>query len=228
MVQGIDQIILAVADLESAVGEYASLLGPQTRRLRMGPDKVGFLLANTTLVLRQQSDNEGRIVGLVLADETAGDCEQALSNSRDLELWRLNPESTTSLRELHRPTRRVDHIVLRTADAEDCVSLFRDALGMRLALDQTVPEWGGRMLFFRSGKLTLEIIEAQDKRPEQDYFWGIAYECQDIEQEAGRLVAAGVNLSELRKGRKPGTRVATLKSHDLGVPTLLLQPASRG
>ncbi len=42
---------------------------------------------------------------------------------------------------------------------------------------------------------------------------------------AARLRAAGVSLSELRKGRKPGTRVATVKSHCLGLPTLLLEPA---
>jgi hypothetical protein len=98
-------------------------------------------------------------------------------------------------------------------------------LGIRLALDQTVPEWGGRMLFFRAGKLTLEVIDSGSDGPGQDYFWGIAYQCPDIVEIAGQLAERGVELSELRAGRKPGSRVATLKSHNLGIPTLLLEPA---
>ena len=40
-------------------------------------------------------------------------------------------------------------------------------------------------------------------------------------RRAAKLVALA------RAGRKPGTRVATIKSHDLGIPTLLLEPALR-
>ncbi len=116
----------------------------------------------------------------------------------------------------------VDHLVLRTGDADDCIRLFRDDIGMRLALDQTVQEWGGRMLFFREGGMTLEVIENSSKRPEQDFFWGICYRCGDIDAVHAELVARGVLLSDIREGRKPGTRVATIKSHVGGVPSLLL------
>jgi hypothetical protein len=33
-----------------------------------------------------------------------------------------------------------------------------------------------------------------------------------------------VQLSPVRKGRKPGTLVASVKSHDMGIPTLLVEP----
>ena len=36
----------------------------------------------------------------------------------------------------------------------------------------------------------------------------------------------GIAASSMREGRKPGTLVATLKSHNLGIPTLLIQPAT--
>jgi hypothetical protein len=32
-----------------------------------------------------------------------------------------------------------------------------------------------------------------------------------------------VEISNIRDGRKPGTRVCTAKSHTLGVPTLLIE-----
>jgi catechol 2,3-dioxygenase-like lactoylglutathione lyase family enzyme len=121
----------------------------------------------------------------------------------------------------------VDHVVLQTRDAEDCIALYRDRLGIRLALDQEVPEWGGRMLFFRVGKMTLEVIANPDTGPAPPRFWGVAFQCADIDAEHARLASGGVELSEIRDGRKPGTRVATVKSHCLGLPTLLIEPASR-
>ncbi|GAB3109142.1 hypothetical protein G8770_23135 [Aestuariicella hydrocarbonica] len=122
------------------------------------------------------------------------------------------------------PITSVDHIVLHTNDADDCIRLFGDGgLGIRLALDKNVPEWGGRMLFFRVGKLTLEIIEPTTPFAGDDFFWGIAFRVDDIQAVHRRLSRAGVSLSQPRKGRKPGTWVVTVNSHQLGIPTLLLQ-----
>lgn len=118
---------------------------------------------------------------------------------------------------------RVDHIVLYTNDAAASVKLFENDLSMRLALDKTVPEWGGRMLFLRCGKLTLEIIAPTEAFDGADYFWGLAYQVVDIDKTHQRLSAQGVSVSDVRLGRKPGTRVMTVKSHHLGVSTLLIE-----
>ena len=117
---------------------------------------------------------------------------------------------------------RVDHIVLRSNDGDACAALFADLLGLRLALDQYKPEWGGRMLFFRSGKLTLEVIAPDDGLKAGDYFWGFALKIADLEAEYQRLTDSGVALSEIRAGRKPATRVVTVKSHSGGIPVLLV------
>ena len=114
--------------------------------------------------------------------------------------------------------------MLRTRDAEACIALFTDQLGGRLALDKSAPEWGGRMLFFRTGQLTLEVIEAEKDKPSRDRFWGIAYQCPDIQETVGLLLENGVEVSDIRAGRKPGTRVATVKSACQGIPTLLIEP----
>ena len=81
------------------------------------------------------------------------------------------------------------------------------------------------MLFFRAGKLTLEVIQSDDAQPDENFFWGIAYQCSALEATTEALVERGVVLSGLREGRKPGTRVATVKSHGLEIPTLLIEPA---
>ena len=121
----------------------------------------------------------------------------------------------------------VDHIVLMTRDSDACIRLFgENGFGMRLALDQLVPEWGGRMLFFRCGKMTLEVIHNLDDPPRQDFFWGITYLCEDLDASLSGFDKVGVAHSPVREGRKPGTRVASMKSHNLGIPTLLIEPAA--
>jgi catechol 2,3-dioxygenase-like lactoylglutathione lyase family enzyme len=122
----------------------------------------------------------------------------------------------------------VDHVVVRSHDAERTREFYGDTLGLRLALDRSFPKFGSRLLFFRTGGLTVEIGSRLDGDPEPDAadeFWGIAYQVPDVDAAVERLGAAGVAVSESREGRKPGTRVATVKDSTHGVPTLLIQPA---
>lgn len=48
----------------------------------------------------------------------------------------------------------------------------------------------------------------------------------DLDAEAAntRLKASGFDVSELHPGRKPGTRVFTVRNNTLGVPTLFVKP----
>ena len=103
-------------------------------------------------------------------------------------------------------------------------SLFGTQLGIRLALDHTKPEWGVRQLFFRTGGVTVEVVEPLDreKAPKSERFWGVAWRVPDIAAAVARLAKAGLDVSEVRKGRKPGTEVATIRKPTNGVPTLLI------
>ncbi len=225
MFAAFDQILIDVQDLSQAISEYNQLLGPLT----VDDDRALLPLGNVHLSIGQDSTlDEARITGLKLLDEALprGQSQPIDSGNRKLNLARSHSRhaqynDTPGETGIY----AVDHIVLQSNDADDCIRLFGDELGLRLALDQQVPEWGGRMLFFRMGKMTLEIIHNLEKPPEQDFFWGITYLCQDIEQTVAALDTRGVAHSPIREGRKPGTRVATIKSHCLGLPTLLVGPA---
>ena len=122
----------------------------------------------------------------------------------------------------------VDHIVVNTTDPDGASSLFGEpGLNIRLALDQTVEKWGGRMLFFRTGGITIEVVGKLADDPvarQKDAYWGVAFRTPNIEETHARLVREGIAVSEVRKGRKPGTCVATVKSHTLDIPTLVIGP----
>ena len=120
----------------------------------------------------------------------------------------------------------VDHVVVKTQSADAAKTFYGNQLGIHLALEQDVPEWGGVQLFFRASSMSIEVI-AFDKAPEQDELWGLALKTDDVEATHARLIESGVEISDVRNGRKPGTRVCTVKSHTLGVPTLLIEHPSR-
>jgi len=118
----------------------------------------------------------------------------------------------------------LDHVVVRTPDPERAVALYGGRLGLDLRLDRTNPERGNRLLFFVCGNLVVEISHDTRKgvRPGLDGIWGMAWRSDDIERSHARMSAAGVAVSEIRTGNRPGTRVFTVKSHTAGVPTLVI------
>ena len=116
----------------------------------------------------------------------------------------------------------VDHVVVQTKDADAAKLFFGGQLGIRLALEQNVPAWGGTQLFFRTNSMSIEVI-ASSKVADVDMLWGIALKTQDIRAIHERLIESGVAVSEVREGRKSGTLVLTVKSNALDVPTLLIE-----
>jgi catechol 2,3-dioxygenase-like lactoylglutathione lyase family enzyme len=123
----------------------------------------------------------------------------------------------------------IDHAVVRTTDADAAITLYRDGLGLRLALDRTFPDWGMRLAFLRVGGVTVEI--AQPLRDTSlaagtDQVWGLSWRVLNADAARTRLADAGLDVSEVRPGRRPGTRVVSVKHGTCGVPTLLIEPAA--
>lgn len=119
----------------------------------------------------------------------------------------------------------LDHIVINTPNPDRAAANYGARLGLDLRLDRTAPEWKTRFLFFRLGGLTLEIINRLDDESDpqsSDRIWGVTWSVHDIEGARARLTGKGLNCSDIRTGRKPGTRVFTVKSGTLGVPTLFI------
>jgi catechol 2,3-dioxygenase-like lactoylglutathione lyase family enzyme len=226
-----DRIVVTVLDLPAAVDQYQRLFGvpPLNREPLLPPSVAWWDLRNTVIELAAGDVARPRLQGIVFSAPEAGAHDGPVANTLGIDVRICNGAMTASARRANPGAAAcgfsVDHVVLRTGDAQSCIDLFAGELGLRLALDKTAPQWGGRMLFFRAGKLTLEVIASDEEQPEGTHFWGLAYACPDLEQRVLSLAAHGVSVSKVREGRKPGTAVATVKSHCLEIPTLLIQPA---
>jgi catechol 2,3-dioxygenase-like lactoylglutathione lyase family enzyme len=124
----------------------------------------------------------------------------------------------------------LDHLVINTPNPERAVATYGARLGLRFALDRTAEQWKTRFLFFRLGGLTLEVIhrlgDAHDASA-NDQIWGLTWETADLAAARARIAAAGLDVSEIRTGRKPGSEVFTVRNGTQGVPTLFIAHTSR-
>jgi catechol 2,3-dioxygenase-like lactoylglutathione lyase family enzyme len=118
---------------------------------------------------------------------------------------------------------RLDHVVINTNDADSFIDIYKDAFGIRLALDKTIKHWKKRMLFFRLSKTTIEVIEEQNDQETADTLWGLAWNVASIEETHKRLLGEGIDITPIKKGIKDKTLVATINSHTHNVPTLLIE-----
>ena len=121
---------------------------------------------------------------------------------------------------------KLDHVVLNTNDADGFINIYRDIFNIRLALDRVIEHWKTRMLFFRLNKTTIEVVEQKNDDVNPDKLWGLAWEVESIKEAHERLTNDGIEITEVKKGIKENTLVATIKSHTNNVPTLLIEHLS--
>ena len=140
-----------------------------------------------------------------------------LAKERPLSV-RTSPASVTAM----------DHVVVATADPERAAALYGARLGLDMALDRSHPDWG-QLMFFRSGDLIVEIVHrpGKDTDAARDRLWGLSWRVADADATRARLLSDGVEVSEVRTGRKPGTRVLTVRSGTCGIPTLLVERTAK-
>jgi catechol 2,3-dioxygenase-like lactoylglutathione lyase family enzyme len=119
----------------------------------------------------------------------------------------------------------LDHIVITTPNPDRALGLYGAKFGLDLRLDRANAQWGARQLFFRCGGAVFEVGASLKTPPsdDPDRFGGLAWRVTDPDGAHARLAAEGFDVSEVRTGRKPGTKVFTVRDAPAGVPTLMIE-----
>jgi catechol 2,3-dioxygenase-like lactoylglutathione lyase family enzyme len=215
------------------------------QRIRSILDAQGEGLASICFRTGDIAKMYRRLDRLTLKPEPVADVESRDAVSNDTMSWKRTRTATETTRGIRlfflelakeRPLSAhtavgaitaMDHVVVSTSDPERAAALYGARLGLDMALDRSHPDWG-RLMFFRCGDLIVEVTHRPGKETDtsQDRLRGLCWRVSDIDATHARLVEAGVDVSEVRTGRKPGTRVMTVRSGTSGVPTLLVQPSA--
>jgi catechol 2,3-dioxygenase-like lactoylglutathione lyase family enzyme len=238
MIDALDHVTLAVADLPRALGDYAALLGcePDGNRFRLGNIALDLVaasaagLAGITFATRDLAKAhrllgqralapEQRDVAIALPVAQTYGIPIALTTASAGNAPPADPGVMTGL----------DHLVIGTPDPERAIVLYAGRLGLDLRLDRSNPDWGMRLLFFRCGDLVVEVAHrlAGGATDGPDRFYGFSWRVADIAAAHTRITAAGFNVSEIRSGRRPGTRVFTVHDRTHGAPTIVLGPTGQ-
>ncbi len=217
----LDSVQIGAKDLAAAVRSYSLLL--ECRPQPSADGTFRFQLAQGAIELVQGADKIGSI----------------RFRSRDEKVTRrrfvhglemlLSPCEATKPGVGAGRVEAIDHIVIQTADANRALALWRDEMGLRLALDREFAPRGLRLLFFRSAGITLEVASAIPAAASaaDDSYQGVAYRVNDLVGFREHLASNGFDVSEIRPGFKAGTTVVTVRSGTAGVATLLLQDPNR-
>jgi catechol 2,3-dioxygenase-like lactoylglutathione lyase family enzyme len=202
--EGVLSLTFAVQDAEEA---YRAL---RARGLRVAPPE------------------EGEAQGLDGAQRTFRTLELSRRSTRGIPVFGVERPDAGALRAQGAPladaAEALDHVAIRTSDADAVKSVYGDGLGLRLALDRDFGPM--RMLFFRTGGVTLEFVQDASVGAD-DAFYGLAFRVRDIEGAHARLSRHGFDLNAVRAGNKPGTQVFTVRSGTHGVPTLIIRDPAR-
>ncbi|MDX9996955.1 MAG: VOC family protein [Phenylobacterium sp.] len=235
MITGLDHIVVTAKDVEAAAAAFSALLG---RQADWRGEEAWFQLSNTALRVGR---GEADAIAALAFDTDDVDAAARLAQRRGLSgdasgfdvagipvrlvapraAFALSPASGRE----SAAVAALDHVVVRTRNIDRAVANFGGRLGLDLRLDRSNPAWGARQLFFRCGNAVVEFgaslsAPASD---EPDGFGGLAWRVVDPDAARARLADAGFDVSEVRDGRKPGTKVFTVRSGVPGAPSLMIQ-----
>lgn len=246
MISKLGAVVVGVNDLTAAVLDYEALTGVAgvLEQFR-GEQSACFHLANMCLRLVTTAGRQGlkqlafqssdltaakrrlKQMGLSVIEAESDDDFLSLSpdTTRGISLAVTTAADSTVMSEAPNPLiAGLDHAVIASGDGDYTAALLSGRLQLDLRLDLTNPDWDSRLMFFRCGDLIIEVYQPLSKPlpPEQDRFFGLSWRTLNIDATHAALTERGFNVSPVKAGRKPGTRVCTVRDKTHGVPTLIL------
>jgi len=239
-------VVIGAGDLDAARARYATLLATTPRpldgggwRFRLGPGEVDVVAAAPGLRAVRFAVEGGEAPpadfhGIAVRIEATAELDAGASRDSNRDTGAAgaspDPQGVGAAVTPSAPGLAIDHVVVFTPNPERAIALWRDGVGLRLALDRVFEQRKLRLTFFRTNGMTLEYAHPLTDAPAAgpDAFYGVSYRVPNLAAHRERLLAAGFDVSELRPGMKPGTFVASVRNHTAEVPTLLIEHPPRG
>lgn len=201
-----------------------------------GLSGINFLVPDIDaahLRFRRLSLHPDEVSGVDLRDKETGETRswkrtklpRAVTHGVDLSCLEVPIRAQSSRVTTEASVERMDLVVVSTADPERAAALYGARLGLDFFFDRTNRETGARLMQFGVGDMLIEVTSNPDRQNngKPDALWGIAWSVADADAARARLAAAGRNVSDVKTGAKPGTRVFTLRDGTCNVPTLFVQ-----
>jgi catechol 2,3-dioxygenase-like lactoylglutathione lyase family enzyme len=246
-IKGLHHVEISVSGFDQAVGDFEALFGIQARPAAGAG--VAFDLGNVTLLVRANTvsgslglvcfevDKPERMarrlqhlgIGTERDDDPTQPGRVRLNRSQTYAVplgYALEPRPPAAPGARDTEILGLDHLVLGTRQPDRAAALYGARLGLDMRTDITRAEWGVRLMFFRCGDLIVEIAQnlREDVQIADDQFYGFSWRTRDIDKTHARLTQQGFNLSAIRTGRRPGTRIFTVRDRTAGIPTVILEP----
>jgi catechol 2,3-dioxygenase-like lactoylglutathione lyase family enzyme len=239
MITALDHLVLRASFRDGAVGAYETLLGRRAENGRLRVGNVGLVFEDeastahlSSMVFATPSlEKAARLLErrAVAAEQTSDVLSLSTAATHQVPIALIErkdalPASPLKASDEAAAISALDHVVVRTPNPERAIALYAGRLGLDLRLDRSNPEWNARLLFFRCGDLVVEIAHDLRKGVSDaaDELWGLSWRAPDIGLCHARLKKAGVEISEPRDGRRPGSQVMSLASHTANVPTIVI------
>ncbi|MGY3494296.1 VOC family protein [Bradyrhizobium sp. USDA 4502] len=244
-VTGLDHIELLVP--QGAIADYEALLDSAAEPVGNGVVAIG--LGNVRIVLRPSSEADQLGLICFAIDEPARMARRlkrvglaTVENGADgagAGLVKLDKSGTysvplgysmarTSEGDSSRSSGEIlglDHVVIASRHSDRAAALYGARLGLDMRLDSVRADRGLRLMFFRCGDLVLEVVQnlREELSGDGDTLYGFSWRTRDADKTHARLSRLGFQLSEIRRGHRPGTRVFTVRNRTAGIPTLFLE-----
>jgi catechol 2,3-dioxygenase-like lactoylglutathione lyase family enzyme len=226
MLNRIDHVGIATADVESGLRFYHEMLGLPAAEAGEG-DFAGIEIpvGRSAIRLRKAAVSAPEGISYLCFESESAAAPAWLEPADHLGLrLAVVPPNGAAAPADHNVT-CIDHLVITSNDSAACAAHFRDNLGIEIKRTMTRPGTGAHLEFAKLVDVVLEFGGPPEPKPGplNARIWGMVFAVRDIDATVEHLRANGYPVTDPRPAVQPGAKISMVKEGTAGVPFALIQ-----